>query len=163
MQSIIYTFRSFNGIEIALEPIINNIKWKNAWIVLLLNSNGWTPLENIFWKSKRKHVLSFVFANCNSSHRGIYVKCITNTATYKSRCNWKNDNAILLILLGYFVYILVFRCLFYLLLFNGVLLRGETSSTNRCALTVIQLSIQQCKWKVDINRIFIFHVCFSNQ
>ena len=87
MRRIINTSGSFNGIEIALETIINNIKWNNAWIVLLLNSNGWTLVENIFLNSKRKHAPSFVFANCNSSQRGIYVKCIINTATCKSRCN----------------------------------------------------------------------------
>ena len=41
----------------------------------------------------------------------------------------------------YFVDILVFRCLFYLFLFNGVLLRKEISKLNPLALTVIQHSI----------------------
>ena len=57
----------------------------------------------------------------------------------------KNNNAILVKLLEYFVYILVFRYFFCLFLFNGVLLKVETSNTSPCALTVIQLSIQQCK------------------
>ena len=53
MGRIINTFGSFSGIVIALKTIINNKKWNNAWIVLLLNENGWMLLENIFWKSKR--------------------------------------------------------------------------------------------------------------
>ena len=53
MRRIINTFRSFSGIVIALKTIINNKKWNNAWIFLLLNGNGWMLLENIFWKSKR--------------------------------------------------------------------------------------------------------------
>ena len=91
-----------------------------------------------------------------------YIKRIINMATHKTRCNGKNDNAILVTLVEYFVCILVFRYLFCLSLFNGVLLREEASSTNPFALTAIQLSIQQCKWKVDINWIFIFDACFSN-
>ena len=53
MRRIINTFGSFSRIVIALKTIINNKKWNNAWIVLLLNGNGWMVLENIFWKSKR--------------------------------------------------------------------------------------------------------------
>ena len=53
MGRIINTFGSFSGIVIALKTIINNKKWNNAWIVLLLNENGWMLSENIFWKSKR--------------------------------------------------------------------------------------------------------------
>ena len=74
----------------------------------------------------------------------------------------KNNNAILVTMLEYFLYILVCRCLFCLFLFDGVLLREEASSMNPFALAVIQLSIQQYKWKVDINRIFIFDACFSS-
>ena len=74
----------------------------------------------------------------------------------------KNNNAILVTLLEYFVYILVCKCLFCLFLYDGVLLREEASSMNPFPLTVIQLSIQQCKWKVDINRIFIFDACLSS-
>ena len=53
MRRIINTFGSFSGIVIALKTIINNKKWNNALIVLLLNGNRWMLLENIFWKSKR--------------------------------------------------------------------------------------------------------------
>ena len=60
-------------------------------------------------------------------------------ATHKSRCNWKNNNAILVALQEHFVYILVCRCLFCLFLFDGVLLKEEASSMNPFALTVIQL------------------------
>ena len=86
-----------------------------------------------------------------------YIKRIINMATHKSRCNRKYDNAILVTFLEYFVCILVFRYLFCLFLFNG----EEGSSTNPFALTAIQLSIQQCKWKAH-NWIFIFDACFSN-
>ena len=53
VRRIINTFGSFSRIVIALKTIINNKKWNNAWIVLLLNGNEWMLLENIFWKSKR--------------------------------------------------------------------------------------------------------------
>ena len=88
------------------------------------------------------NVISFVFAKCSSSQLK-YIKHI-NTAAHKSRCNL-NDNAISAKLLEHFLYNLVFSCLICLFLFNGVLLREETSNTNPCALTVIQLSIRQCK------------------
>ena len=53
MRTTINKFGSFSCIVIALKTIINNKKWNNAWIVLLLSGNGWMLLENIFWKSKR--------------------------------------------------------------------------------------------------------------
>ena len=48
MRRIINTLGSFSGIVIALKTIINNEKLNNAWIVFLLNGNGWMLLENIF-------------------------------------------------------------------------------------------------------------------
>ena len=53
VRIIINTFGLFSGILIALKSIFNNKKWNNSWIVLLLSSNGWILLGNIFWKSKR--------------------------------------------------------------------------------------------------------------
>ena len=53
VRIIINTLGLFSGILIALKSTFNNKKWNNAWIVLLLSSNGWILLDNIFWKSKR--------------------------------------------------------------------------------------------------------------
>ena len=124
----------------------------------------WTVTDGCCWRiyfgNARDNMYSLLYLPIVIVPNVEYIKRITNTVTHKSRYNWRNDNAILT--LEYSVYILVFRCLFCLFLFNGVLLREETSRTNPLPLCSFNFQLNNAKWKVDINQNFIFNVCFSN-
>ena len=77
---------TFHAVVVTLKTIINNKKWKNVWILLLLSSSRWT-LWRIFFGNPRDNMDSFLYLPTVVVTNVDYIKRTIHTAIHKSICN----------------------------------------------------------------------------